>query len=214
MIAQECCRCVKTLKIHPPITLCHDCKEYCTDKFTKNHRLISDVLSKKGIRQSDCYYEDYYQELSIIFWKCLIKRDERTKFSTYIVKSMMLGFSTIMTRKNNCGFANVGRTKSGSLIWLEEKPESLTPMDEEKTKELCSNLRVVEDTIENESTKSVREAVSGLPERNAKVIMWHAFDKATLEECGRRLGICKERARQLEKEGMSMLRERLQGVAS
>ena len=86
----------------------------------------------------------------------------------------------------------------GSLSLAETLPDRHAPLPDETFDERCRN-------------RAVKESLDGLSERHRKVLAlyfgMHGDEPATYQEIGRRLGISRERVRQLKEDAFGRLRQ-------
>jgi len=70
----------------------------------------------------------------------------------------------------------------------------------------------IDSILSDEAVSVVRDAVDSLPEKTRAVIFARFFENKSLQDAGKAIGVTKERARQIEADGMEKLSKRLKAA--
>lgn len=196
------------------ITLCRACHEYATALMNQHHEAPMAALKTYGITPENSEYDDLLSQLQITYWLCAIKFDESRglKFSTYSLGSLINAVKSIFRVNRRHGFRGIGERRI-------RRPTSIDVLVEVGGGYATVGdlwLPYEDDPADNvvvrETQSVVREAVRKLDKRSAYIIAARRLDakRLTLDEVGATLGICRQRAKQLETRAIHKLKKVLE----
>jgi RNA polymerase sigma factor (sigma-70 family) len=93
------------------LSLCRSCYDYCLSLISEYPDAPHVALDHYNIKPFNSSYEDFIQDLNMVYWKCALKYDKALgmKFSTYALKSLKYAVKDCLTQSHTHGFIGLWR---------------------------------------------------------------------------------------------------------
>lgn len=134
--------------------------------------------------------------------------NDRAKFSTYAHKGIILAVRDQWMEDRQ--IVRAPRTMpTASQIDVDRAIAAKQPVVELSNHDIQSQVYTLpehDDEFCGLPRSALPEMLSKLSQRHQEVLKMRLMDELTYEECGRALGVCKERARTIEKQAIKLLR--------
>lgn len=175
------------------------------------------VFRVLGLRGDSAEFDDAFQEALWAMWDAAVRFDPTRgfKFVTYAYRAILNRLARHAELSIRYGFVSVGDSKAnGDRRRLADKPLSLdapTSAENGPYRELMPGREPDPAEVVSDDRDQLRAALAKLPARERYVLLARYWGDSTLAQVADRLGVCKERVRQIEERAMDLIRVDLVG---